>query len=206
MKKKIALLMACVMAFGVAVGGTLAWLTDDTAPVTNVFTPSDINITLTETTGEEYKMVPGDTFAKDPKVTVKAGSEAGWLFVKVEESQNLDDFLTYGIIDDWNVLNVTNHPGVYYRKVAASTSDQVFDVIFDGVNTDNVNKVGVNTTVTKKMMNDLVADNPSTDTNESTYPTLKFTAYAIQQAHVGDNATKTEAENALAAWNEIHST
>ena len=55
MKKKIALLMACVMAFGIAVGGTLAWLTDTTGEVKNTFTDSDINITLTETDTDSSK-------------------------------------------------------------------------------------------------------------------------------------------------------
>ena len=38
MKKKIALLMSAVMLFGVVVGGTIAWLTDETPVVTNTFT------------------------------------------------------------------------------------------------------------------------------------------------------------------------
>ena len=44
-KKTVALLLACVMALGVAVGGTLAWLTDTTQEVKNTFTDSNINIT-----------------------------------------------------------------------------------------------------------------------------------------------------------------
>ena len=108
MKKKIALLMACVMAFGIAVGGTLAWLTDTTEEVKNTFTQSDVDITLAETTGPSYKMVPGDTIAKDPKATVLADSEACWLFVKVVEStdKKFGDYMTYEMAAGWTKLEV----------------------------------------------------------------------------------------------------
>ena len=82
MKKKITLLLSLVLAVAMGIGGTLAWLTAKTEAVKNTFTVGNINITLTETT-TNYKMVPGQTIAKDPKVTVKAGSEACWLFVKI---------------------------------------------------------------------------------------------------------------------------
>jgi len=117
-KKALAMLLACVMLMGVAIGGSLAWLTDKTEEVKNVFTDSDISITLdesvdTDVIGEEsFKMIPGHTITKDPEVTVKAGSEACWLFVKVakkggvvtytptggtETTTSWDDFLSYEI-------------------------------------------------------------------------------------------------------------
>ena len=72
MKKKIlALVLALTLLVAGVVGGTLAWLTDRTAEVKNTFTVGDINIGLTETTAD-YKMVPGNTIAKDPTVTVKS--------------------------------------------------------------------------------------------------------------------------------------
>ena len=77
----------------ISIGGTIAWLTDKTDAVTNTFTTSDISIELAETKSN-FKMVPGNTIDKDPKVTVKANSEACWLFVKIEESANLDDYIT----------------------------------------------------------------------------------------------------------------
>ena len=39
-KKTVALLLACVMALGVAIGGTMAWLVDSTGEVENTFTVS----------------------------------------------------------------------------------------------------------------------------------------------------------------------
>ncbi len=169
-KKAFALFLALALVVGGVVGGTVAWLTAKTNAVVNTFTVGDINIDLTETT-TNYKMVPGNTISKNPKVTVKAGSEACWLFVKVEKSANLDSFITYKIADGWTSL--PDVAGVYYREVAATTADTPFEVLKD-------NTVTVRDTVTKANMNALTA---------ATYPTLTFTAYAIQQASFATAAT-----------------
>lgn len=163
-RKAFLFALAAVLLIGCSVGGTLAWLTAETDAVKNTFTVGDINITLAETE-REYKMVPGCTIDKDPKVTVKAGSEACWLFVKIEESENLDDFITYTVVtgeNGWTALEGVD--GVYYRKVEAVTADTGFDILAD-------NQVTVKDTVTKKMMGELT---------ENTQPTLTFTAYACQ--------------------------
>lgn len=171
MKKKVLSIVAVVLVLCCAIGGTLAWLTDKTGPVVNTFTVGDINIELKETT-TNYKMVPGNTITKDPKVTVKANSEACWLFVKVEKSSNFDNFMTYAMADGWTALpDVT---GVYYRKVAATTAATEFSVLKD-------NSVLVKDSVTKTMLNGL---------GETTFPTLTFTAYAVQKDNV---ATATDA-------------
>ena len=209
MKKKIALLMACVMAFGVAVGGTLAWLTANTAPVVNTFTDSDINITLTETDATQgtnqleksFQMVPGYTITKDPKVTVKANSEDCWLFVKVEESTSpkLTDYINYTIADGWTKGNGTDIPAnVYYRNVTKSNADQSFGVIGytdtkgTAETSDDVfvaDKVLVKTSVTKADM-DAIDDGAA-------QPTLTFTAYAVQYKNSNDG--NFEAKD---AWKE----
>lgn len=162
-KKTIALLMAMMVALGCAVGGTVAWLVAQTTAVTNTFTVGDINITLTEEKSD-FKMVPGRTIAKDPKVTVKANSEACWLFVKVEESSNLKDFITYEVAEGWTALE--GNPGVYYREVAAATADTEFAVLQN-------NRVTVKGSVTKAMLEGVKA--------EGAAPTLTFTAYAVQK-------------------------
>ena len=164
MKKKIVI---CALSIAViiccAVGGTFAWLTTQTGEVRNTFTIGNIDITLAETTSD-FKMIPGETIAKDPVVTVKANSEACWLFVKVTESDNLDDFITYTVDSGWTAL--TGVSGVYYREVAAVSADTSFDVLTG-------NAVTVKDTVTKTMM-DALTDN--------TLPTLTFKAYAIQKS------------------------
>lgn len=185
MKNTKRILLAAVAALllvAVSVGGTLAWLVDKSDTVTNTFTPSDISITLTESQDLDLKMVPGATIAKDPKVTVKAGSEDCWLFVKVEKS-NLDDFITYEVdTTTWTKLEgVTDI--VYYREVTANaTENQVFDVLKD-------NQVTVKYTVTKAMMEALKAE-------DAIQPSLTFTAYAIQQ----------EGFTAAEAWAQLNKT
>ena len=155
-----------------AAGATLAWLTAKTSSVTNTFTYGDINITLDETT-TSYKMVPGNTIAKEPKVTVKANSEACWLFVKVEKSDNFDKFMTYGIADGWTALD--GEDGVYYREVTSSTTDTEYYVL-------SGNLVTVKDSVTKEDFAGL----------KGTMPTLTFTAYACQKDNV---STATQAWN-----------
>ncbi len=64
--KMLIVLLALVLMIGCAVGGTVAWLTAKTDSVVNTFTYGDINIELTETTGKDYKIIPGVDIAKDP--------------------------------------------------------------------------------------------------------------------------------------------
>ncbi len=125
-KKSLALLLAIAIVVVGAVAGTVAWLTDQTPSVTNTFTTSDINIELKETKNN-FQMIPGWNIEKDPKVTVKAGSEACYLFVKLEKSANFDDFMTYEMADGWTAL--PGNAGVYYREVAAATADTTFEVL-----------------------------------------------------------------------------
>lgn len=173
-KKTLALVLALTLLVAGVVGGTLAWLTDQTAEVKNTFTVGDINIGLTETTAD-YKMVPGNTIAKDPTVTVKANSEACWLFVKVTESTDLKDFITYAIAEGWTALPGVD--GVYYREVPASAADQTFSVLAGDA-------VTVRSDVTRTML----------ETAKTDAPTLTFKAYAIQKDHFA---------TADAAWAEV---
>lgn len=179
MKKALFIMLSAALIVCTTVAGTLAWLTDTTAPVVNTFTVGDINITLTESENLDLKMVPGRTITKDPKVTVKAGSEACWLFVKVEKSGNFDSFMTFEIANGWTEL--TEGSGVYYRNVGDKSADGATDEPFPVI---SGNKVTVKNTVTKADLKGLT---------EATYPTLTLTAYAVQRAGF---------ENAADAWAE----
>ena len=150
---------------GAAVAGTVAWLTDKTKTEVNTFTVGNIDIELTETTSN-YKMVPGETIAKDPKVSVTAGSEDCWLFVKVEEGNNVANFIDYSIDSGWKA--VPGASGVYYREVAAADAVQEFSVLTN-------DQVTVKSDVTKTMMDDIKDQKVAA-------PTLSFTAYAVQKA------------------------
>ena len=191
-KKTLALFLALALVLGGVIGGTMAWLTDETPGIVNTFTDSDIEITLTETGAENnansYKMVPGYTISKDPKVTVVKGSEKCYLFVKLEKSEKFDSFLTYEIATGWTQLTDAegkNVDGVYYRTVEASDADQEFEVLAN--NQVTVKGEGV----TKEMMNALT---------EQTYPKLTVTAYASQF-----NKTATESFDVNTAWTNISS-
>lgn len=185
-KKAIVAVVALVLVLCCAMGGTLAWLVDSTTEVKNTFTYGDINISLWEHklnddgltlstdvfTGAEqtgFKMIPGNNIKKDPTVTVKADSEASWLFVKIVESNNFDDFMTYGVASGWTQLTVDAEGNaitdlIYYREVAATTADTDFAVLEN-------DSVSVKGTVTKDMLKDGVF----------VAPTLSFTAYAVQR-------------------------
>lgn len=170
-KKTLISIIAVALVICVSIGGVLAYLTATTDQVVNTFTVGNINLDLTETTGNSYKMVPGQTITKDPKVTVKAKSEASYVFVKVTKSANFDNYMEYTMADGWTAL--TGEDGVYYREVSETTADTDFAVIKD-------NTVTVKGTVTKEMMDALSTE---------TYPTLTFKAAAVQKAGIDDAAS-----------------
>ena len=167
-------LLALVLVIGCAAGGTVAWLVATTDSVTNTFTYGDINIELAETkpVNQQAKIIPGVDIEKDPKVTVKANSEACWLFVKVEKTGTfVDGKVTYAIADGWTKLTGTNIPeSVYYREVGAAITDQEFYVLKD-------NKVTVSSELTKTEIQ-----------NTTAAPKLTFTAYAVQKDGIDDVA------------------
>lgn len=167
-------LLALVLVIGCVAGGTVAWLVAKTEPVVNTFTYGNINIALAETTGEDYKIIPGKDISKDPKVTVKGGSEACWLFVKVEEVGAISTITTdpvhYAIDTGWAQLKDKDGKdvsGVYYRLVDAVDNDTAFNVLKD-------NKIIVSGELTKETIKGYAVQQP----------TLTFTAYAVQKENI----------------------
>jgi len=189
LKKKIStkvlvMLLVSLLVCGSVIGGTLAWLVDQSDVAVNTFTYGDVNIDLDETDTDrdddsnpdtnEYEMIPGETIIKDPKVTVKAESKACWLFVKLDESANFADFMEYEVADGWTQLKDAQGNdivGVYFRDVAEVGAD---DVVYGVLLNDEVK---VKDTVTKEMLNALDPEG-----QEATYPTLSVTAYAVQMS------------------------
>ena len=184
--------------------------------------------TPTKTTeGNEYAMIPGEEYLKDPTVTVLAGNEACWLFVKLDEIDgsitNADgsvtstgafgDYLTYTIGSGWTQLyedgffNQDEHKveGVYYRFVGEDTDnvEVAYPVLMD-------NKICVKGEVTKEMLNAL-DNNGQEDKTKVTYPRLSITAYAVQyrgfEAEVSEGAGSATDEQVntavLKAWNAV---
>jgi len=98
LRRALSLTLCALALIAVSVGATIAYLTDKDE-VVNTFTVGDVQIDLNETDVDkdndtkknEYHLVPGQTFVKDPTVTIKANSEPSYvrIFVTVEDHIDL---------------------------------------------------------------------------------------------------------------------
>ena len=206
----ISLVLVLMMA---AVGGTIAWLTDTTEAVENTFTVGNIDIDLKETPNTDAdgdntkdswtaKLIPKHEYEKDPEVTVKAGSEECYLFVKADvptgnqntvNGKEILDFELFAVDDEGNLKTITvpaandttvtktwaQVPGetdVWY--ITIDMSEVTGDFTFSLLEGDKV-------TVNEQLTN---ADNKKI--KDDNYDlTMTFQAYAVQV----DNRTVDEA-------------
>lgn len=185
MKKKFAIaLVAVALVVGCVVGGTLAWLTVDTDPVTNTFTVGDITITLDEsTTGDvdgKYKIVPGGKSDKDPTITVEAGSEKCYVYALVENTVKLNDTVvaTPNIGDVWvEVSEFEDADATLYRynAIVEASTDTELPVFTEVTYSDTITKDDIFT------LNDT---------------TIIVTAYA----HQSENTTVDDANANAITW------
>ena len=165
MKRNVLLiLVAAIIISAAAVGGTFAWLAVRTS-VTNTFVVGDISISINETTGTTYPLVPGAQIPKDPKIVVHTGSAACYVFVKIEKTSEFDNYISYTVADGWTELE----SGVYYRISELASSDVTYHVL-------SGDSVWVNSNLTEADMSELKASKD--------YPELSFTAYAVQMSGV----------------------
>lgn len=95
--KALVLALCAVLLVVSTVFATMAYLSSTTQVVKNTFTVGNVQITLDEakvdeygvatgertTTGNEYRLLPGHTYTKDPTVTVVANSEKCYVYTKV---------------------------------------------------------------------------------------------------------------------------
>lgn len=153
-KRTVALLLALVLVFGAAVGGTLAWLTSFTETVTNTFTVGNVAITLDEddydnsTSSEDgardiantYKLMPGSEYAKDPTVHVANTSEAAYIYVAVDNgiagievapgedktiAEQMEDNGWVKLMDGENQVTISTGAVWYYNAVVEAGDDVV---------------------------------------------------------------------------------
>ena len=201
MKKKIlALVLVFALALAMGIGGTLAWLTASSKTVTNTFTFGDINIKLTETgvdgetvTSKTFdSLVPGETVAKDPKVTVAKGSEKCYVFVKIVEQNNDAGYIAWDVdTEKWEL--VPGETNVYRYIVDggivdASEAEKELYILDNKADYPNGFVVVDGEAVTKayvKALNDKTLQPPA----------LVFTAYAVQSDNVQDAAAAWEIAN-----------
>lgn len=188
MKKKIIITITMLaLIICLTIGGTLAWLMDTTDPVQNTFTSGDVDITLVETPNTDTdndgiadswsaQMIPGNTYAKNPKVTVTDSTDVDcWLFVRFEENGNAGTYLTYTSTltteNGWTQGNGNDIPlNVWYREVSKDANTKSWELLVD-------NTVTVKDSVTKENM------------AQAQEAELVFTAYAAQK----DNRNVEEA-------------
>ena len=151
-KKALLLALCAVLLVVSTVFATLAYLTTDVKVVKNTFTVGEIEITLdeakvneygdkvgdTRVTGNEYKLIPGHKYTKDPIVHVVEKSEPCYVFVKLENGLN-------GIIDgttieaqmaanNWKLLDGNVY---YYKDSVDARSIQVDLPVFESFKLTN---------------------------------------------------------------------
>ena len=193
MKQKkgfLALVLALTLVVGAGIGGTVAWLATNTGDVVNTFTYGDINIKLEESANgdgsgdmvqsrTDLKIVPGVDVAKDPQITVKDGSEACWLYVKVTKENWPEAHVTYSLTSDWKEFTPThttvNSGEQYYYYTGTANAGMAIQLLTD---------------------NQIVVDNELKKSDVKTeQPKLTFTGYAIQKSVAGSAAD---------AWNAVN--
>lgn len=221
-RKILAMVAALALTAALAVGGTLAYLTSQTDTVTNTFTVGNVKIYLDEADVDHdtletdnvtvngvvrdranaYQLYPGQTYSKDPTVTVARlsdaygsakSSENCWLFVKVEnglvktidskdvniEAASGDGYSTIAeqmAANGWSLVNGQTNVYAYSAIAKAGETKPVFaEFKIDG---ENVN-------------NDTLAAFGGA--------TIKVTAYAIQAE--GFSSAADAWEKAPANWN-----
>lgn len=150
MKKQIIAGMAAAMVCVGAVGGTFAYLTQTTGEVRNTFTVgNNVQISLDETdvdelgvavpeagkvTANEYKLIPGHEYTKDPTVHVDADSETCYVFIKVDNGIAAIESDAEGYVNiaeqiarnGWTAL--PNKSGYYYKTDAVSPEGADVDI------------------------------------------------------------------------------
>lgn len=206
-KRNITAIAAFALIVFAFVGTTLAWLAMQTGEVTNTFTVGDVNISLYEHTinnvthateaetilvddindqgTNEYQFVPGLTIPKDPTVTVKGGSAACWLFVKIATRGNhfsgndTDPIVKWTMADGWEQVDSGNSY-FWYRKVEAVDKDTDIPVFKD-------NSVRINDIFSEAQF-EVVNTRP-----DFTNPKVFVRAGAIQSDNIAVGASEEEA-------------
>jgi sipW-cognate class signal peptide len=140
--KALLLTLCAALLVCATVLATMAFLTA-TDSVKNTFTVGNVAITLDEAEvdangqavtpenrvdANQYKLIPGKAYTKDPTIHVATGSEDCWLFVKLENG--LVDITGATTIENqmtakgWAVIDATKN--IYaYRSIASADDDVV---------------------------------------------------------------------------------
>lgn len=161
--KALLLSLCAVVLVTASVLGTMAYLTDTTEDVVNTFTVGNVSLgeeglqegldetkvdeygvpvePEARTTTNEYKLVPGQTYTKDPTVHVANDSEDSYIFVKVQN--DIADFEAATVEDGYtNIaaqikangwIALSGHEGIYYKVFEQPESEDGYTdlVVFE---------------------------------------------------------------------------
>ena len=166
--KALLLTLCAVLLVAASVLGTMAYLTS-TDEVTNTFTVGQVKIKLDEAKANpdgslvanadrvkanEYKLLPGHTYNKDPMVTVLSGSESSYVKMTVtfSKADELDAIFAPGGADLTSIFNgydaakwiakgntkdatanTRTYEFWYKETVGAPTADVALDALFDSI-------------------------------------------------------------------------
>lgn len=203
--RKILLMAACaVLLVCISVGATVAYLTS-TDSVTNTFTVGKVAIKLDEapvdtngkaTTGarvkaNNYKLLPGHTYNKDPMVTVLSGSEPAYIKMTVTFSKANELDAIFASVGGANLTGIFNgydsanwiakgntkdadastrtYEFWYKEAVGAPNGDVALDALFDSITVPG--------TITNAQLDTIAG------------MTITVNAYAIQADGFADAAT-----------------
>jgi len=177
-RKTLLVICSALILLGISIGATLAYLTDSDA-VANTFTIGQVRIKLDETNvndkpatpptsgapdrvkANEYHLIPGGEYVKDPTVTMLDGSESAYVrmlvtltdaadintvFDQLRDTYPAEDFSTEKFITGWDkeiwplyevrpdaVKNQVVYEFRFHQVVTADPAqDQMLPVLFQG--------------------------------------------------------------------------
>lgn len=113
-RKLLTAVMVSILALGVVIGTTLAYLTAEADEITNTFTVGKIVIELDEPEYEKlYKtedplLYPGAVITKDPTVTITKDSEDSYVYMLIDNLLNFEFTDSKGNKVDAISLNIDN--------------------------------------------------------------------------------------------------
>ena len=187
MKKTLTIALSMVLVAAIAVTGTLAFLTASSTELVNKFTFGNTEVEIAEPTwtaalgGEAaMKVVPGQTVAKDPTVTVK-GSEEVYVYAYVNNA--LAEYVTIDKING-NWVAVDDLPGLYRYNTTVTPVEDVGTELEPLFNT-----VTISDEITQE---ELETNNPFED------GTITVQAYVHQAKEIGDTPVATADAAAVA--------
>lgn len=166
--KPLILALCVILLIAVTIAGTVAFLTDEDT-VVNTFTVGKVDLRLDEAIvdedgnpgtgrteeGNQYHLVPGKTYVKDPTVTVLKGSEESYVRMLVtvncyDELTALfgDPFLPEQFVEGWDstvwvstqaidlddAANTATYEFRYFETVEPTQdADVTLDALFDAI-------------------------------------------------------------------------